>query len=97
MTNINLWTYGVFDIIDTNLYFVPYGLNKLCIYDLRCRLVVGFVDLPDAINNRVSSVGVKAWGIYIVVIPAYSQWICVYNTLTGDLSSYSSIIPIHSR
>ncbi len=84
-----VWTQGIFSVDENKIWFVPYWINALCVYNLKTNKMEKVIYFPDQITDSSSYYNVKKIDNLVVAIPAFEKQIYVYDTAKDIIDSIS--------
>lgn len=90
-----VWTQGVFSIDENKIWFVPFWINVLCVYNLKTSQMEKVIQLPDQDTDSAGYYNVRKMDELVIVIPAFEKRIYVYDIATDVLSSFDLPVAKH--
>lgn len=75
-----VWTQGIFSIDENRIWFVPYWINALCVYNLQTSEMEKIIYFPNQTTDSAGYYNVKKVDHFAVVIPAFEKQIYIYDT-----------------
>lgn len=79
-----------FVIDEENIWFVPFGYNYLCCYNLRRKIMEKIIRLPVENNKAVLYGGIVKSGNRVILIPLEADSAIMYNMIDGKVTKFIS-------
>lgn len=79
-----------FVIDKDNIWFVPFGYDYLCCYDLKRKTMEKAIRLPVANNKPVLYGGIVKSGSRMILIPLDADSVIIYNMADGKVTEFLS-------
>lgn len=83
-----VWTQGIFSIDENRIWFVPYWINVLCVYNLKTNKMEKIIHFPDQDTDSAGYYNVKKINELVIVVPAFEKRIYVYDSAADVVSSF---------
>lgn len=83
-----VWTQGIFSVDKNRVWFVPYWINVLCVYNLKIDKMEKIIQFPNRAIDSAGYFNVKKIDDLVVIIPAFEKQIYVYDTIKEVMLSF---------
>lgn len=83
-----VWTQGIFSVDENKIWFVPYWINVLCVYNLKTNKMEKTIHFPDQDTDSAGYYSVKKMDELVAILPAFEKRVYIYDTTTDVVSSF---------